>query len=73
MSKNFPCSCGFKGSLTSQNAAMLDQRSVAALLGISRARVSQIEQKALWKIKRALEAEARARNQTVGQWLFGDE
>ena len=42
----------------------LTQQQIADLLGLTRARVMQIEQKALKKLKKALEKEGRASGAT---------
>jgi DNA-directed RNA polymerase specialized sigma24 family protein len=48
-----------------------DLKVIAAKLGISRARVWQLEVRALRKLRKAIEEEAAAAGVTVREWLFG--
>jgi predicted XRE-type DNA-binding protein len=61
---------GIKGSAAAHVDPMLSQYEVAKLLGITRSRVSQLEQQALCKIKTALLRQATAAGQNVRDYLF---
>ncbi|MGD9644288.1 MAG: sigma factor-like helix-turn-helix DNA-binding protein [Pirellulales bacterium] len=50
-------------------SAVRGQKEIAALLGISRARVFQLEQRAMEKIRKAIEQEARAAGMSIREWL----
>ena len=51
----------------------LSQYEVAALLGISRRRVFQIEKLALKKLRLAIEAEAAAAGMSIEEWFLDGE
>lgn len=60
------------GLPTHTGRAVMSYSEVAEIMGISRSRVMQIEIRALVKIRRAIQCEAAAAGETVGEWLFGD-
>ena len=53
-----------------QDLVLLTIEEIAERWGVSRMRIWQIEQRALLKIRKAIEAEARHRGVTVKEWLF---
>lgn len=58
-------------SLASSNC-VLSQRQVASLLGISQTRVTQIERRALNKLRQAIAEDAQATGQSVREWISGE-
>lgn len=54
-----------------RTAGTLGHLDIAQMLGISRARVSQIEYRALAKMKVAIEREASRAGVSVYEWLYG--
>jgi DNA-directed RNA polymerase sigma subunit (sigma70/sigma32) len=52
---------------------LASQRQIAARFGVSRARVQQLEQRALDKLRKEIVRQARAAGCTPREWLLGDE
>lgn len=57
----------------SSGKADMTQAEVAALFGVTRARIQQMEQNALKKIRKAVAKEAAAAGMTIRQWLLCDD
>jgi DNA-directed RNA polymerase sigma subunit (sigma70/sigma32) len=51
---------------------ILTQLAIANRMGVSRQRIFGIEQRALEKLKRAIEREASIAKMTPKEWLFGN-
>mgnify|MGYP000080998920 CR=1 FL=1 len=57
----------------SPTAGLKTQKDIAEMWGLTRARIYQLENRALYKIKQAIAAEAAAVGVTVREWLYGDD
>jgi len=53
--------------------ALMTQHQIAELWGVGKCRVGQIENRALHKLKKAIEYEAAKAGVSVRDWLYGDE
>ena len=56
---------------TYARSACYSQAEVAEMFGVSQSRIQQIEQAALYKLRRAVQCEADQRGVTVREFLFG--
>ena len=52
--------------------AVMSQKEIGDLFGVSLQSVQQVEYRALRKIRKTIEREARAEGVSVFQWLYGD-
>lgn len=53
--------------------ARMSQQEIGDLFGVTLQSVQSVEYRALMKIKRAIEREAKAAGCSVRSWLYGDE
>lgn len=59
------------GSKT-QGTALYSLAEIGAAFGVTLQTIQGVEQRALKKIRHAIEAEAAESGMTVGEWLYGD-
>ena len=65
-------SCQRTTSMPNELRPRFSQYEIAKAAGVSRAAVYDLEQKAIRKLRRAIEQEAKIAGVTVREWLFGD-
>ena len=59
-------------SMPNELRPRFSQGDIAKAAGVSRAAVYDLEKKAIRKLRRAIEQEAKIAGVTVREWLFGD-
>ena len=65
-------SCPRTTSMPNELRPRFSQYEIAKAAGVSRAAVYDLEKKAIRKLRRAIEQEAKIAGVTVREWLFGD-